>query len=76
MRYPQLMDKLSKSLDPLALILGGLVALLGAFGVFSKLGLSVDQIQIVEGALLAIAAGTRKWVIDARTNETNTTPDE
>jgi hypothetical protein len=69
------MDRLSKSLDPIALIIGGVVALLGVFGMFSKLGLTVDEIQIVEGALLAIAAGTRKWIIDARTT-TDKEPDQ
>lgn len=49
----------AKGADPLALIIGGLVAIAGALGLFSKMALSVDAVQTVQGGLLAIAAGVR-----------------
>jgi hypothetical protein len=52
-------NRLQKTADPLALIIGGIVAVCGALGLFSHLGLDVDTVQTLEGGLLALAAGVR-----------------
>lgn len=54
-----LKDRALKTADPVALIIGGLVAICGAVGLFSKLQLDVDAVQTLEGGLLALAAGVR-----------------
>lgn len=54
-----LKDKALKTADPAALIIGGLVAIAGALGLWSKLHLSVDAVQALQGGLLAVAAGAR-----------------
>jgi hypothetical protein len=51
--------RLQNSVDPLALIVGGIVAVCGAVGLFSRMGLDVDAVQTLEGGLLALAAGLR-----------------
>ncbi len=52
-------NRLQKTVDPLALIVGGVVAVAGALGLFSRMGLDVDAVQTLEGGLLALAAGLR-----------------
>jgi len=61
-----LKDKALRTADPLALIVGGLVAICGAVGLFSKLQLDVDAVQALEGGLLAVAAGARMMMGRAR----------
>ena len=46
-----LKDKALKTADPAALIIGGLVAIAGALGLWSKLQLSVDAVQALQGGL-------------------------
>jgi hypothetical protein len=48
--------------DPIALLLGGLFVVLGAARVFSRLGMSADEVAQAQAGLLMLAASVRWWV--------------
>lgn len=51
-----------KAADPLALLIGGLFAVLGGFRVFALLAMTPDEIAQALGGLLSMAAALRWWL--------------
>jgi hypothetical protein len=47
--------------DPLAVLIAACVGILGTFHVWSRLGLTADDVAELGGAILAMAAVVRTW---------------
>lgn len=49
--------------DPIAVVIGAVITVLGTLGIVDKLGLTPDEVTQLGGALVTIAAGIRTILV-------------